>query len=284
MSFKFDGIKLDDLKGLWPSIQRKLPPEALAKLKHHLELIIANENDVQVATLIDFIQSCCEHKPVNFEEYVAYVMIASSVELLSVPSSPLFRMEKFRLMAHTFNTYNDYWSHDDEHVMTVAEAIWKVSPSASNINHIVIAIHGYNQFTFNVSIVLLLAAFGSLVSKTKSNKLPLLEAEAVFKKLQSLDIVNDHSEKKIMFDFLSSFQSYQRLMCLPAAKDTCLSELAVFKPAQLEQLKECLKKATQSLNKTIRDQQDLNENPLIVHSIELTMNNMDCILPTAGSG
>lgn len=147
--------------------------------------------------------------------------------------------------------------------MTVAEAIWKVSSNASHINHIVIAIHGYNQFTFNVSVVLILGALGSLTSKRKSNKLPLLKAEAIFNKIQSLDIVNEPGNKKVLFDFLILFQSYQRLICLPAAKDTCLTEIIVFEPAQLERLKESLKKATQNLNKTIRDQQDLNENPMV---------------------
>lgn len=147
--------------------------------------------------------------------------------------------------------------------MTVAESIWKVSSNASNINHILIAIHGYNQFTFNVSIVLLLSALGNLTVKTKSNQLPLLKADAVLKKLQSLDIVHEKNDKKILFDFLSLFQSYQRLMCLSAATDASLIEMHLYNPDQLEQLEECLKKQTQTLNKTIRDQKDLNENPLV---------------------
>lgn len=153
--------------------------------------------------------------------------------------------------------------------MTVAEAIWKVSSNPSNINHIVIAIHGYNQFTFNVSIVLILSALGSLTSNRKFNKLPLLKAEAIFNKLQSLDIVNVHSDKKVLFDFLFLFQSYQRLMCLPTANDTCLNEIIVFEPAKLDGLMESLKKATQNLNKTIRDQQDLNENPIVSQAVNL---------------
>lgn len=189
--------------------------------------------------------------------------------------------------------------------MTVAESIWKVSSNASNINHILIAIHGYNQFTFNISIVLLLSALGNLTIKTKTNQLPLLKADAVFKKLQSLDIIYEKSDKKILFEFLSLFQSYQRLMCLSAAMDVSLTEMHVHNSDQLDQLEECLKKTIQTLNKTIRDQKDLNENPLvrylyirnfsseinilmffyfdffqqIVHFIELVMNNMSCIRP-----
>lgn len=117
MSFDFDGITMDDLKSLWSTIQLKFSSEAPADLKRHMELVIANENDAQYdMTLIDFIKSCCQYKPVSFEEYVAFSMIASSVELLSITAAPLFRMEKFRLMAHTFNTFCDHWSHDEEQV------------------------------------------------------------------------------------------------------------------------------------------------------------------------
>lgn len=154
--------------------------------------------------------------------------------------------------------------------MTVAESIWKVSSNASNVNHILIAIHGYNQFTFNVSIVLLLSALGNLTIKTKSNQLPLLKAETVLKKLQSLDIAHEKNDKKILFDFLSLFQSYQRLMCLSAATDASLTGMHIYKPDQLEQLEGCLKKTTQTLNKTIRDQKDLNENPLVRYIREIS--------------
>lgn len=117
MFFDFDGIKLDDLKSLWLTMQLKFSSEAPADLKRHMELIAANRNDAQDDVILaDFIESCCQYKPVNFEDYVAYVMIASSVELLSIPAAPLFCMEKFRLMAHTFNTYCDHWSHDEEQV------------------------------------------------------------------------------------------------------------------------------------------------------------------------
>lgn len=115
MSFNMDGIKLIDLKALLPIIWPKLPPELSVKLKEHFELIIADGNDALAVNLIDFVQSCCEYTPDNFEEYVAYVMIAASIELLSVPSA-LFRIEKSRLMAHTFNTFNGFWGHDQEKV------------------------------------------------------------------------------------------------------------------------------------------------------------------------
>lgn len=115
MSFNIDGITLTDLKAFLPIVWPKLPPELSANLKKNLELIIADGNDVLATNLTDFIQSCCDYTPDNFEEYVAYVMIASSIELLSVPSA-LFRIEKSRLMAHTFNTYNGFWGHDQDKV------------------------------------------------------------------------------------------------------------------------------------------------------------------------
>lgn len=139
-----------------------------------------------------------------------------------------------------------------------------MSSNASNINHIVIAIHGYNQFTFNVSMVLLMAALGSLTGKAKSDRLPLTKVDTLFKKLQSLDVVRDPSDKKIMYNFLSLFQSYQRLMS--KANDTSLTEMFRFQTAQLDQLEACLKKTTQNLNKTIRDQKDLNDNPVVGHN------------------
>lgn len=146
--------------------------------------------------------------------------------------------------------------------MTVAEAIWKVSSNALELNRILIAIHGYNQYTFNVSMILLLAALGSLTLSEQSDKLPLMEADAIYTKIESLDI-HERNAKQTLFDFLCLFQSYQRLISLQASKDESLSTIICLKPKQLQKLEEYLKMATRILNKTIRDQEDLNENTAV---------------------
>lgn len=115
MSFTYNGIELDDLKTLWPVIWPKLSSEASAKIKPFVEKLFTTGNDEQIANWTDVVQSCCEHKPTTFEEYIAYAMIALSIELLPVPSTQ-FRLEKSRLIAHTFNTFNDFWAHDQKQV------------------------------------------------------------------------------------------------------------------------------------------------------------------------
>lgn len=145
--------------------------------------------------------------------------------------------------------------------MAVAEAIWKVSSNALNVNQCIVFIHGFNQFTFNVSIVLLLSALGNLTSK--SNNLPLLKADTIITKIAKLDIVSDKRSKQTFFDFLTLFQTYQRLISTPAAEDESLLKIITLKATQMELLDEYLKKATLELNKTIRDEKDLNENPAV---------------------
>lgn len=115
MSYKLEEIKLTKLKSLWTEINPKLPAEIAAKLKQQLQLILDNENGSKTKNLVDFVQLCCEYNPKNFEEYVAYVMIATSINFLSV-SSPFFRVEKSRLMSHTFSTYVPFWSRDQNKV------------------------------------------------------------------------------------------------------------------------------------------------------------------------
>lgn len=110
MSFRCEGIEFEKLKLLWSLVQSKLSIEVSITLKHHLELVLANENDDKITHLTNFIGCCCENVPVNFEEFIAYVMIATGIELLNV-SSTLFRMEKLRLLAHVFST-NIKWPHD----------------------------------------------------------------------------------------------------------------------------------------------------------------------------
>lgn len=117
MSFECEGIKLEKLKEHWSTIQSNLPSELSAKLEYHLELSLANKNEANIMDLYDFVGHCCEYMPANFQEYIAYVMIATSIELLNVPSS--FRAEKSRLFAHAFGVYTEPWSHDQDKVSTL---------------------------------------------------------------------------------------------------------------------------------------------------------------------
>lgn len=115
MSFKYDGIHMDKLIELWPIIRSKLPSELSAKLNHHIEHILANENVEQIVHLGNFIGDCCAFMPVNFQHCIAFAMIATSIELLSgIPMT--FRVEKSRLLAHTFSVHTEFWSNDQEKV------------------------------------------------------------------------------------------------------------------------------------------------------------------------
>lgn len=147
--------------------------------------------------------------------------------------------------------------------MTVAESIRKVSSNASHINHIVIAIHGYNQFTFNVSVVLLKSAFGDLMVTNKDEKMRLVKADLIYDGIQKLDYVNDKNANQTLFDFIKLFQTYQGLVCSPAAQNGCLKEMIVFRHSQLVQLEDYLQKMIQNLQKTIRDQKNMRENTIV---------------------
>lgn len=145
----------------------------------------------------------------------------------------------------------------------MAEAIWMISSNGTNLNHMIIAINGYNQLTFNASIILLLAAFGSLTIKQKSDKLPLCSMDICYDQIASLDIVNDPNARKMLFDFLSLFQSYQSLMNLPAARDESICDAFTMKSTTLKLIEQHLKNVLQSLSKAIRDEKELNENTLV---------------------
>lgn len=121
MSFEYDGIELKQLKEQWLTIQSNLPSELCSKLKQYLEQSLANTTEANTVDLYDFVSDCCEYMPANFKEYIAMLMIATSIELLKVPSS--FRTEKSRLLAHAFSIYADPWSHDQEKVSTLTRKL-----------------------------------------------------------------------------------------------------------------------------------------------------------------
>lgn len=100
---------------LWSTIQSKLPPELSAKLKHHLELALDSENDEQTGHLGNFVRECCAFEPANFQQFIAYAMTATSIELLNIPLMT-FRTEKSSLLSHTFSAHTNFWPHDQEKV------------------------------------------------------------------------------------------------------------------------------------------------------------------------
>lgn len=161
--------------------------------------------------------------------------------------------------------------------MAAAEAIWNVSSDSSDINHIIIAIQDRNQFTFNVSVVLLIASLGSLAAPVKSNRLPLVTLDEVFDRVEVLNVTKNKNDKKIFLDFLCLFQSFQRLISTSMARDDSLKNVLVLQSNHLKRIKTHLRKILQSLNKTINDQTDLNEDTTISHFIQLILSHMDMI-------
>lgn len=151
-------------------------------------------------------------------------------------------------------------------VLAVAESIWKVTTDPSNINHIVMQIHAYNQFTFNVSITLLIGAFGSLVTKNQSEKLPLVPIENVLRDVMMLNIVKNKADQQIMLDFLILFQSFQRMMSLPFARDDSLKDVLAMESIQLDELTLYLKVVIEETNRSIRHQINMDENTLVTIS------------------
>lgn len=114
MSFQYSGVTVDKLKKLWPTIVSNLS----FKLDNHSSTSLGQENAVDVANLQAIIRICCDHKPVNFDEYISYAMIATFMELLKSPSTQ-FHLQSTQLMAHTFNTNTNQWYRDEKKVKQI---------------------------------------------------------------------------------------------------------------------------------------------------------------------
>lgn len=111
MSFQYDGVQLDKLKELWPIITSNLS----LKLDDYANISTELGNATNILNLQAIVRVCCDHKPVNFDEYIAYVMIGTYMELLKYPSTQ-FHLQSTQLMAHTFNATNNAWHRDEEKV------------------------------------------------------------------------------------------------------------------------------------------------------------------------
>lgn len=109
------GIKFKDLQQLGRDIELNLPPIYSEVLIKKLATISTeNEHNKSVA-IGDFIEKCCHYEPKNSQEFVAYVKIAASIELLKVHSMHI-RAQKSRLTDHTYAHNLDFWTQDTEKV------------------------------------------------------------------------------------------------------------------------------------------------------------------------
>lgn len=115
MAFQSENLKVENIKLIWPSIIPQLPKPIAAHLEQQLNEIFESDDDEKEGKLFTFVETWCNQKPENFKEYIAYAMIATAIELVDMPSS-LFRLHASRLIAHTFNTNVDHWSHVEEMV------------------------------------------------------------------------------------------------------------------------------------------------------------------------
>lgn len=111
MSFEYTGVKVDKLKKLWPVITSNLSFE----LDDYLNVSTELENASDISNVQAIIRICCDHKPVTFDEYISYIMIATFMNLLKTTSTQL-RLQSTQLMAHTFNADTKQWYRDKEKV------------------------------------------------------------------------------------------------------------------------------------------------------------------------
>lgn len=112
MNCAYKGIEIGDLSKLSPIIQAHLPNKLATDLNDKLSSIRTNDDEQKTnKNIIEFINICCAYRPVNIEEYTAFVMIATSMKLLKISSMEILE-KKFQLMAHTFHFYTDHWITD----------------------------------------------------------------------------------------------------------------------------------------------------------------------------
>lgn len=110
------GIEFKDLQQLGTAIKLHLPPKISEVLIKKLTALISTENEQKKSDAVcEFIEKCCKYEPKSSQEFVAYVMIAASMELLKVHSMKI-RAQKTRLTDHTYAHNVDYWTHDTEKV------------------------------------------------------------------------------------------------------------------------------------------------------------------------
>lgn len=103
-------------------IELHLPPIIAEVLITKLPPILTENEHKKSDAICEFIEMCCDYKPTNLSEFVAYVMIAASMELLKVHSTKI-RAHKSRLTDHTYAHDVDYWTHDTEKVTTILRHI-----------------------------------------------------------------------------------------------------------------------------------------------------------------
>lgn len=115
MNLLHPGIEFKDLQKLGTTIELYLPPIISEVLINKLTAISAENEQKKLDAVCEFIEKCCSYDPQNSQEFVAYVMIAASVELLKVHSMEI-RPQKSRLTDHTYAHNVDFWTQDTEKV------------------------------------------------------------------------------------------------------------------------------------------------------------------------
>lgn len=133
IAMEYQGIEIEKLELLWPTIAQNLSCQDAAQLEEQLRSIVNSENEDQNEdNLFKFVETCLSQKPANFKEYTANVMIATIIELLKT-SSPLFVLHKMRLTTHIFNTFSQPWSNDTEKVTSVRHFSLQLFPKEISI-------------------------------------------------------------------------------------------------------------------------------------------------------
>lgn len=109
------GIEFKDLKQLGSVIELHLPPIISEVLIKKLTTISTENEQKKSDVVFEFIEKCCNYEPKSSQEFVAYVMIAASMELLKSHSMNI-RAQKSRLTDLTYAHNVDFWTHDTEKV------------------------------------------------------------------------------------------------------------------------------------------------------------------------
>lgn len=91
-----------------------------------------------------------------------------------------------------------------------------VTSDISNLMHLTMIIAGFNEFTFNVSLVLMSAEFNKIMqTSTRSGKVmkmvPVTDAINFFIEKYPYEKINN---RKLFYDFLTIFQMYQKMVLL----------------------------------------------------------------------
>lgn len=111
MSYQYKGVTIDKFDLIWPIIASNL------SFGHDDSSKVSNgqKTGADLLDLQEIVRTCSNHEPVNFSEYISYVLVSTISELLKSPTKP-FRLQSAQLMAHTFNPNIEQWYRDHQKV------------------------------------------------------------------------------------------------------------------------------------------------------------------------